>query len=65
MVLKFLFWNISFKVCSNACNMPSFGKKIFSSICTQFRKINDTDNIDNSFCTILLLLKPEFVIQSL
>ena len=23
----FLFWNISFKVCNNACIMPRFGKK--------------------------------------
>ena len=44
-----LFWNISFKVCNNACIMPRFGKKKFSSIFTQFFKIDDTVNFEDNF----------------
>ena len=50
MVIIFVFWNISFKVCNNSCIMPRFGKKSFSSIFTQCFSMNDTVNFgDNCF----------------
>ena len=32
----FVLWNMLFKFCNNACIMPNFGKKSFSSIFTQY-----------------------------
>ena len=40
----FVFWNISFKVCNNACIMPSFGKKKPSSILLSGLKMSDNVN---------------------
>ena len=34
----FLFWDISFKVCNNACIMPSFGKNKFINFYSLFLK---------------------------
>ena len=42
MVLLLLFCNISFKVCNNACIMPSFGKNYFINFYSVFLKMNDT-----------------------
>ena len=47
MVLIFLFWNIPFKVCNNACIMPNFGKKIVNFY--SLKKMNDTDNFEDNF----------------
>ena len=61
MVLIFVFWNISFKACNNACIMPSFGKKTFSSIFTQCFTMNDTVNFqDNFFVQFYLLSNHNF-----
>ena len=50
MVFIFVFWNISFKVCNNACIIPRFGKNYSHKVLLAFFKINDTVNLeDNSF----------------
>ena len=44
--------------------MPSFGKKTFHQFLLRFKK-NDTVNIEGNVFTILVVIKPEFSIQSL
>ena len=52
MVLIFVFWNFSFKVCNNACIMPSFGKKnVFHQFLLSGFKMNDTVNFEDIFFT--------------
>ena len=66
MVHIFVFWNISFKVCNNACIMPRFGKNHFHQFLLSVFKMNDTINFEDNFvCTLLVVIKPEFSIQSL
>ena len=67
MVIIFVFWNISFKVCNNACIMPKFGKNsFFINFLLSVFKMNDTFNIENDvFCTTLFVIEPEIYIQSL
>ena len=63
MVIIFVFWNISLKVCNNAFIMPSFEKK--SSISTQCLKKTILLSLKMYFCTTLVVVKPKFSIQSL
>ena len=49
MVNIFLFWNISFKVCNNACIIPSFGKKHFHQFLLIVFKMSDTVNCEDKF----------------
>ena len=44
-----VFWNISFKVCNNACIMPTFGKNQFHQFLLSVLKINNTVNFDGNF----------------
>ena len=48
----FVFWNISFKVCNNACIMPRFGKNHFHPFLLSVSKMNDTVNFEDSFLYI-------------
>ena len=52
MVLIFVFWNISFKVCNNACIMPRFGKNNFHRFLISVFKMNDTVNFEDNFLYI-------------
>ena len=49
MVLIFVFWNIAFKVCNNACIVPSFDKNHFHPILLSVFKINDAVNFEDNF----------------
>ena len=50
MVLIFVFWNISFRVCNDDCVIPRFGKNVFINFYSVFLKL-----------IILLILKKTFV----
>ena len=52
MVLIFVFWNISFKVCNNACIMPRFGKNHVHPFLFSVFKINDTVDFEDKFLYI-------------
>ena len=59
MILIFVFWNFAFKVCNNACIMPSFGKNVFHQFLLSVFKMNDTVHFEgNFFCTISVAIKP-------
>ena len=45
----FVFWNISFKVCNNACIMPRFGKNNFHQFSLSALKMNDTVDFEDNF----------------
>ena len=64
-MVLFVFWNILFKVCNNACIMPRFGKKYFHPFLLSVLKMNYTVNFDDNFFAFLVVLKPEFSIRSL
>ena len=48
MVLNFLFWNILFEICNNACIMPRFGKNCFHQLLLSVLKINYTVNFEDN-----------------
>ena len=53
----FIFWDITFKVCNNACIIPSFGKIInFYSV---FLKRTILLILKITFCKILVVIKPK------
>ena len=59
MVIIFVFWNVLFKVCNNACIMPKFGKNDFHKFLLSVFKMNDTFNFeDNLVCKFLVVIKP-------
>ena len=45
----FLSWNISFKVCNNACIMHSLEKNHFHQFLLSVFKMNDTVNFEDNF----------------
>ena len=49
MVLIVVFWNISSKVCNNACIMPSFGKKKFHQFLLSVFLMDDTVNFEDNY----------------
>ena len=58
MVIICLFGGVSFKVCNNACIMPSFGKKCFYQFLLGVFKTNDAVDFEDNFLTILVIIKP-------
>ena len=64
MVLIFVFWNISFKVCNNACIMPRFGEKYFHQFLLSVFKMNGTVNFeDEVFVHFKWLSKQNFIFK--
>ena len=52
MVLIFVFWNISFKVCNNASIMPRFVKNHYHQLLISVFKMNDTVDFEYNFLYI-------------
>ena len=64
MLLIFVFWNISVKVCNNACIMPRFGENNFDQSLLCIFKWMILIILLVTFCKFLVNIKPEFAIQS-
>ena len=59
MVLIIVLWNISFKVCNNACIVPGFGRNGLHQNLLSVFKMNHTVNFEDFlFCTILVAIEP-------
>ena len=65
MIPIFIFWNISFKVCNNACNMPGFGEKYFHPFYSVFFEMNDTADFEDKVLYICIGYQTRICIQSL